>query len=85
MINYDNNNNNNSRDSSNNDGFTIIFDGNNLKNWRMAGEGKLVILKEAKEEDKRQRNSKQNFFLQILQYRTLYFLLIKVSYVFEKS
>jgi len=28
MINYDNNN---SRDSSNNDGFTIIFDGNNLK------------------------------------------------------
>ena len=50
MINYDNNN--NSRDSSNNDGFTIIFDDNNLKNWRMAGEGKSVILKEAKEEDK---------------------------------
>ena len=49
MINYDNNN---SRDSSNNDGFTIIFDDNNLKNWRMAGEGKSVILKEAKEEDK---------------------------------
>jgi hypothetical protein len=26
--------------------FAVIFDGNNLKNWQMAGRGKFLILQE---------------------------------------
>ncbi|MGA9153942.1 MAG: DUF1080 domain-containing protein [Candidatus Nitrosopolaris sp.] len=31
--------------------FTIIFDGNNLNEWQMAGEGKFVALKEEKRKE----------------------------------
>jgi hypothetical protein len=34
----------NQSDTSNN--FAVIFDGNNLKNWQMAGRGKFLVLQE---------------------------------------
>jgi hypothetical protein len=37
-----------------NNDFTIILDGNNLNEWRMAGESKFVALKKIREEKKNQ-------------------------------
>jgi hypothetical protein len=34
----------------NDDDFTFIFDGNNLKDWQMAGDGKFIIVNEEEEE-----------------------------------
>jgi 3-keto-disaccharide hydrolase len=39
---------------SNDDDFTIIFDGNNLNEWQMAGKGKFVVLKGEEEEKEEQ-------------------------------
>ena len=40
---------------SNDDDFTIIFDGNNLNEWQMAGKGKFVVLRGEEEEKEEQR------------------------------
>jgi 3-keto-disaccharide hydrolase len=39
---------------SNDDHFTIIFDGNNLNEWQMAGKGKFVVLRAEEEEEEEQ-------------------------------
>ncbi|HET7391751.1 MAG TPA: DUF1080 domain-containing protein [Nitrososphaeraceae archaeon] len=39
---------------SNDDYFTIIFDGNNLNEWQMAGKGKFVVLRGDEEEEEEQ-------------------------------
>jgi|SRR6188472_3305918 len=39
---------------SNDDDFTIIFDGNNLNEWQMAGKGKFVVLRGEEEEKEEQ-------------------------------
>jgi hypothetical protein len=39
---------------SNDDHFTIIFDGNNLNEWQIAGKGKFVVLRAEEEEEEEQ-------------------------------
>lgn len=39
---------------SNDDHLTIIFDGNNLNEWQMAGKGKFVVLRAEEEEEEEQ-------------------------------
>jgi hypothetical protein len=39
---------------TNNVDFTIIFDGNNLDEWQMAGNGKFVVLRRKEEEEEEQ-------------------------------